>query len=244
MLQQLQIQLGDSPKKCILGGGFYRNGKPTRNLHKHNYGEIHVLAKGSAVLEVEMKQLQLQAGDVVLIPEGLLHMFTAASEDVQHTAFLVESHTRQLQKHSQPTALLELFMEQISRAEATGNMTRVAAYISLLCSDFFPETAVKAEAITDHAFLIHNYFSRHYSQDASLEELAQQLHFSQRQTARLVQQYTGKPFKQAIIDYRMSVAHHLAQTTDLSLAQIAPMVGYSSYNGFWKAYTQYQEEKA
>ena len=242
MLQQLQISLGGSPKKCILGAGFYRNGKPTRNLHKHNYAEVHVLAKGTAVLEVETRQMELVAGDVVLIPADLLHVFAASSEDVQHTAFLVESHAGELQKHSQPVALLELFMEQISRAETTGNMTKVAAYISLLCSDFFPEASVNAEAITDHAFLIHNYFSRHYSQDASLEELAQQLHFSQRQTARLVQQYTGKPFKQAIIDYRMAIAQHLARTTDLSLAQIAPMVGYSSYNGFWKAYTRYTEE--
>jgi len=242
MIQQLQITLGSTTKKCILGNGFYRNGKPTRNLHKHNYGEIHVLAKGAAVLEVENQKLALTAGDVVLIPEGLLHAFSDTSADVQHTAFLVESHGAALQKHPQPTALLELFMAQIAQAETSGNMTRVAAYISLLCSDFFPEATVKAETITDHAFLIHNYFSRHYNQEASLEELAQQLHFSQRQTARLVQQYTGMPFKQALIAYRMAIAHHLAQTTELSLAQIAPMVGYNSYNGFWKAYTQYLEQ--
>lgn len=243
MFQQIEIFVGSTRKKCVMGRGFYAHTTPTKTLHSHNYPEIHVVAKGTAVLLLDGKPVELKAGDVLLIPEKTFHMYTACSEDVEHTAFMVESHAPEVCRDQQPVELLAFFMDEIKKCEQTGNMTLAVPYLSLLCGKFFPEDAVKPQTVTDPAYIIHNYISRHYDQEPNIEALAQQLHFSARQTARLVQQYTGMPFKKAVLTYRMTVAQHLAEHTDLTLTQIAQKVGYSTYNGFWKAYTRHCEEK-
>lgn len=243
LFQQIEIPLGAARKKCVLGRGFYVQTTPTRTLHTHNYAEIHVVAKGNLVLLLDGTPVQLTAGDVVLIPENTFHMYTAHSDDAEHTAFLVESTVPQTVRQRQPVALLAFFMEAVRSCEKTGDMTPVVPYLSLLCGIFFPEEGVKAQTVTDHAFVIHSYISRHYDREPSVEELAGRLHFSPRQTARLVRQHTGMSFKEAVLSYRMAVARHLAEHTDLPLAKIAQKVGYSTYNGFWKAYTRYCREK-
>lgn len=242
LFRQFEIPVGAARKTCVLGRGFYGHTAPTRTLHTHNYAEIHVIAKGSVKLLLGGTTLQLQAGDVVLVPENTFHMYTDYSPDAAHTAFLVECHAREAHTHRQPTELLLHFLEAIRESEKTGNMASVAPYLSLLCGAFFPEETATTQPVTDHAFIIHNYISRHYAQEPNVEELARRLHFSPRQTARLVQQHTGMTFKNAVLTYRMAVARHLAENTDLSLAQIAQQVGYRTYNGFWKAYTRYCQE--
>ena len=77
-----------------------------------------------------------------------------------------------------------------------------------------------------------------YNKSVSLADLAAELHYSEKQTARLVQKHTGRTFKQAVVDYRVSVARQLERTTDLPLSEIAKQVGYNSYNGFWRSYRQ------
>lgn len=242
LFRQMEISVGAARKKCVLGRGFYVRTTPTGTLHTHNYAEIHVVAKGTAVLLLDGKPIDLKAGDVVLIPEKTFHMYTAYSEDVEHTAFMVESNAREIARDRKPVELLAFFMDEIKKCEKTGDMTMVAPYLSLLCGKFFPEDAVKTQAITDHGYIIHNYISRHYDKEPNMEELAEQLHFSPRQTARLVLQHTGMPFKKAVLTYRMKVAQHLAENTDLTLSEIAQKIGYSTYNGFWKAYTRHCEE--
>ena len=70
----------------------------------------------------------------------------------------------------------------------------------------------------------------------TIADLARQLHFSEKHTARLVLKHTGQTFTQALTAQRMTIARHLAATTDMSLGDISRYVGYRSYSGFWKAY--------
>lgn len=243
MRDELKVRIGTSDKKCILGNGFYSSFMPTVNLHKHNYAEIHVIAKGNARLKFENSGISLTAGDVFIIPENRIHAFESYSEDILHTAFLIESKKEELQFQRIPEELLNLFFAEIKSCERSKNYAKVSAYISLICCDFFAEDGLTPREVTDHAFLINNFFSMNYTKEVSLSDLAEELHFSEKQTERLVLSHTGTTFKKALIAYRMTMAKHLADTTELSFADIAEKVGYSSYNGFWKAYTKYYGTK-
>ena len=77
MFQQIEIFVGSTRKKCVMGRGFYAHTTPTKTLHSHNYPEIHVVAKGTAVLLLDGDPVELKAGDVLLIPEKTFHMYTA-----------------------------------------------------------------------------------------------------------------------------------------------------------------------
>ena len=81
---------------------------------------------------------------------------------------------------------------------------------------------------------IHSHFN-----DVHLCDLARYLHLSERQSERAVIEYTGKTFRDALVEMRMNTAEHLHKTTDMSLTEISQYVGYKSYNGFWKAMKKY-----
>ncbi|MBQ4116557.1 MAG: AraC family transcriptional regulator [Clostridia bacterium] len=238
MKDELKIRIGNAEKKCILGNGFYSSAMPTHNLHKHNYAEIHIIAGGNACFKYENDTVSLSEGDIFIVPENKLHAFESYDENILHTAFLIESNCEKMLIKRQPKELLSFFFNEIVECEKTRNYAKISAYISLICCDFFPESSLEAQKITDHAFIINNFFSMNYTKDSNLSDLAAELHFSKKQTERLVLNHTGTTFKKAMIAYRMSMAKHLADTTDLSFADIAKRVGYNSYNGFWKAYSK------
>lgn len=242
MRDEIIVKIGNQEKKCILGNGFYSASAPTPNLHKHNYAEIHIVAKGSVSLRCDTRCINISSGSVFLIPENTLHVFESYDKELLHTAFLIESKADSFKLRDMPQELLALFLEEIKRCEETNDYSKISAYISLICCDLFPECALSAQKVTDHAFLINNFFSMNYTKDVSLSDLAAELHFSEKQTERLVLYHTGTTFKKAMIEYRMSIAKHLCDTTDLSFSEIAEKVGYNSYNGFRKAYAKYCEK--
>lgn len=239
MRDEIIVKIGKQEKKCILGNGFYSSTVPTPNLHKHNYAEIHVVAKGDICLRYDTQRIDIQSGSVFLIPENKLHVFERYTEGLVHTAFLIESKNNDFKCLSLPPQLLECFFNEIEACEKHGDYAKISAYISIICCDLFPESRLSSQRVTDHAFLINNFFSMNYTKDVSLSDLAAELHFSEKQTERLVLSHTGTTFKKAMVAYRMSIADHLAETTDLSFAEIAEKVGYNSYNGFRKAYSKY-----
>ena len=103
----------------------------------------------------------------------------------------------------------------------------------------FPELSAPVTPMMDTAFIIHEFFSRGYNLDLRLSDLAELLHLSEKQTARLVEIHTGKTFKQALIAQRMNNARHLIALGEMSFAEIGEQLGYQSYAGFYKAYFKY-----
>ena len=68
-----------------------------------------------------------------------------------------------------------------------------------------------------------------------MRDIANYLHLSERQSERLIIDYTGHSFRDELVATRMNMAKILFSTTDMSLSEISQYVGYKSYNGFWKA---------
>jgi len=92
--------------------------------------------------------------------------------------------------------------------------------------------------------LIDAYFSTDYfhglhtaSKEARGEEaLAEALHLSRRQLARVLQQHYGMNFRQKLISARMDRAAWLLRTSDKRCDEIATLVGYSSESAFYQAF--------
>ena len=87
----------------------------------------------------------------------------------------------------------------------------------------------------DYKHEIGHFFDKRHNENVEVKHLANELHLSEMQTQRLVKKYTGMTFGENLRSYRMNVANYLAETTDMSLEEIAREVGYASYSGFWKA---------
>ena len=105
----------------------------------------------------------------------------------------------------------------------------------MFLSYFSANERLEAKEVTDYGFLIHEFFSIHYNEDIHLRDIANYLHLAERQSERLIIDYTGHSFRDELVATRMNMAKILFSTTDMSLSEISQYVGYKSYNGFWKA---------
>ncbi|MFD2117271.1 helix-turn-helix domain-containing protein [Paenibacillus yanchengensis] len=65
-----------------------------------------------------------------------------------------------------------------------------------------------------------------------MEQLALKLHFSVKQTYRVIQQLYGKSFKEIVKDYKMERANELLKSTSLTLYQISDILGYNELDIF------------
>ena len=84
--------------------------------------------------------------------------------------------------------------------------------------------------------LIDDFFELHMAEPGGAEKLAQQLHLSRRQLARVLQKTYGMGFREKLIRARMDRASWLLRNTDYPISRIVTEVGYSSEPAFFAAF--------
>lgn len=73
-------------------------------------------------------------------------------------------------------------------------------------------------------------------QTIELDDLAQMLHLSHRQTQRFLQEHYGMTFSQKRAEARMAAAAQMLVNTDMTISEIAEKVGFSSGEHFSNAF--------
>lgn len=81
-----------------------------------------------------------------------------------------------------------------------------------------------------------NYIQEHYSEDITNKSIGQYFNYHPNYLNKQILSYTGKSLYQYILSYRIARAIDLISTTDLSIAEIAEMVGFSSSSHFCKMF--------
>ena len=87
---------------------------------------------------------------------------------------------------------------------------------------------------------IEKYFADNLQDDKLLDSLAEYIHLSRRQTERLIKNYFGVTFREKLIMTRIETAKDLLIGSELSIDDIAYMVGYSSRPSFSTSFKNYE----
>ena len=239
MNNEFIININGLETKVYMQTGFFEHKDLCYPLHKHIFVEMHIYLSGTAVMRCDNKDIPLQEGDVLFIPADMLHKYQAFEEDSKRISFLLDcgSHCKAPNKIAMPKALLSLLCKEIQDYALTGRDSKLKALLSYVCSDFLASQTDKAKIpITNRELIIEEFFAKKYNLNVTLEDLANELMLSQKQTEREVKRITGNTFVGELSKRKLNAAVMLSQTTNLSLAQISKLVGYSSYCGFYKAY--------
>ncbi len=83
------------------------------------------------------------------------------------------------------------------------------------------------------------YMRKHYTENISLQSMAEDLHYSPRQCQRLLYDSMGMSFSELLLDMRMTHAKELLRSTDETMEEIAEHSGFRS----GKAFTRQFKEK-
>lgn len=234
-----EIKIGKETRKLFLQDGFFRDTILFGNLHSHKYTEILTVVGGNTKYLIGNEVYDICDGECLAIPAGVLHYCTYADSDVLHSSFQVDLTVTSFRKCRVPEGIIPIFLKESKRPIQDVNRLKISGYIQIIIAELFPEFAMRVDPMMDTAFIIHEFFSRGYNLDLKLSDLAEQLHLSEKQSARLVEIHMGKTFKQALIAQRMNIAKHLIAIGEMSFSEIGEHLGYKSYGGFYKAYTKY-----
>lgn len=240
----IHTTLCGEPIELMLDRGFFEHNVRYSSVHKHRYAEVHILASGSATYNIDDVKYTLVGGSAMIIPSGAYHSCDIASADARHCSFIINTDVKDtLFSDISPFAASEL-LDEIDLSAQSGNYIRTLGYISLIFSQIYSERAcVSVQNNRDDDFIIDNYIEKNYASSPSIAALAKELNRSVKQSARLVQKYTGCSFREAVTKRRMAQAKILMDSGKMSKEQISERVGYSSYSGFYKAYKKFSPDE-
>ncbi len=239
MCKELDISVGTKVVKAFLQCGFYPETPTTKRMHKHNYDEIHIVVGGKIAFKIGEEDHIVEDGTLFAVPRGVYHFCVEKDETSVHTAFQIDYGVGNFISCKMNKGTIYDFLSEIGNSRKSGDYSKIAAYISLVCSYLCNKDFSGARKIADYGFLIREFFQTQYSKEVKLADLARVLNVSERQAERLVVEYIGRTFRDEVAFTRISIAKHLMSYTKMSLNDIATNVGYHSYAGFWKALKKY-----
>ena len=197
--------------------------------HSHRYPEVHIFLSGAGEYAVGGQIYRLSAGDVILIPAGILHE-TACTQGARVAAFECDLSADRVCTLKLPPPILE----ELDAGAAQG----IGALVPALCYLFARLAGGALYTVSqngDYGYLIDAYIEKNYHRPVRLSELAAALCLSERQTQRVIRELTGGTFSEMLTAYRLTVAKQLASTTEMSRTAIAAYVGFTTYSGFRRA---------
>ena len=237
MNREFTIDINGKETNVYMQIGFFSHEDMSYPLHTHIFAEMHIFLNGSAVLKCDNDNISIKEGDVLIVPADMPHQYYSIEKNAKRITFLIERNCNTICKMSVLKPLLALLCDEIQDYVLSGRCCKLKALLSYICSDFFvEETTCSAIPITNRKLIIEEFFSKKYNSDVSLDDLAKELMLSKKQTAREVKKFTGNTFVGELSKRKINAAVILSRTTNLPLAKISEIVGYSSYSGFYKAY--------
>lgn len=108
----------------------------------------------------------------------------------------------------------------------------------LICGNSVP-TNREEQGLAENdqrAYVIEDYFNHYYMEDISLKKLSALLCLGEKQTNRMIQKTFGESFRERLSKMRLKAAEKLLTESDMDVKNIAEIVGYQSYNGFYLAF--------
>lgn len=84
--------------------------------------------------------------------------------------------------------------------------------------------------------MIEDYMAENYSQDVTLEQLAEYLHFNVNYTSSLFKRIFGKTFISYLTDIRMERAKELLSSSNFKVYEIARQIGYDDEHYFQRVF--------
>ena len=218
--------------------------------HYHNMFEIYFITAGNCTYFIDNKSYRIMAGDIVLIPEGIIHN-TKYINSV-HSRILINCPRRfipssvlpllssMLYLYRNPTIFDEV-LEILKKIEHEyynpDSMTDelLCCYTQTLFFLLAKNINTCSEVIAGNEYIEHaiDYLQKHFTSEVTLSSIAKMYSVSPEHFSRMFKKETGFGFNKYVNLLRLQKAETmLKQAPDESVSKIASDCGFSDSNYF------------
>lgn len=231
--------------------------------HFHSTYEVHIPVVGTEHIIVQDKDICVHPGEVCIIPPNTVHV-VLPNEGNFCTGFRFDfSKTDEVKNTA--ISLFKKAFSNLKEAIIIQKCPIYRKYISVVIENF--SSPIPQFVNADLLFLslyeialhignkiavydkksknsdihlsdtIEEFLNEHYTQKILLEELAQHLNFSKRQTERIIARLFGMTFCELVNKKRLLVSKLLLKNTDLPIQSISQRVGFDNHHYFYRKFT-------
>lgn len=227
-----------------LAFGHYRRAVGHHMHREHHNDDLLILCtEGEAFLSIEDEPCVVRAGDLVLIPAGASHRYTAAPENPwtihwvhyagplaedfrQHMGFTDGVHVLHLGR--QPRLLVDFngLLSVRQTGFRTPGLVHVANRLRQLLAAIPLSMGESGQSQQPDLDVIHNFMREHLDERVSLGQLADLTGLSATHFATRYRELTGVSPIQHFLHLKVEQACQMLDTTDHSFTQISSQLGY------------------
>lgn len=226
------------------------NGKYTRKKHYHNLFEVYYLTGGECRYFIDNKTYQLMPGDILLIPEGVIH--NSEYDNTVHSRMLINCSHKFIPASVRP--LLAQMLHIYRNPSITDEVNRIFRLIEAEYTrpDGFSEDVLSCYTHMLFILLARNmdnrvitntgnacieqavdYIKENFTSNITLPDMAKMFYVSSEHFSRLFKKETGFNFSEYVNLLRLQKAETmLKKQQNASVAEIASECGFNDSNYF------------
>lgn len=220
-----------------------------RMHHYHNYYELYFLREGSCSYFIDDKSYDIKAGDLVLIPSGVIHK---TKYDGVYTRKLINFSRHYIPKSAIPAVssityvyrndnivpeINEIFekIEEECKKEDEHTPDALKSYTQLLFiliarNDNMADHSAPGNPFVESAI---KYIQRNYANDITLSSIAKMQSVSPEHLSRSFKKETGFGFNEYVTLVRLQRAERLlSENPNISVSEVAYSCGFNDSNYF------------
>lgn len=216
--------------------------------HFHDGFEIYYLVKGEVRYFIDNKIFELSAGDIILIPPNTLHK-TNITSDIPVERLLIDFTSHFFKKNDNDPLfsgfnsflvenpqkyvkiLTDIENEFLSKAPQYEDMIKSLLTIFLI-SQSRSSTTSKNDSASPFIERIINYINENYSENISLNSLADKFSISKNYLSKLFKSKTGFGINEYLNIIRVKKAVHLIISTNYPMSKVSSLCGFNDSNYF------------
>lgn len=220
--------------------------------HTHHYAELFYIVGGDGQFRIEDKLYPVKADQMVIVNPNVIH--TEVSYNAHPLEYIVlgidglelamsgqqESRYRILDYRGGGDILTCLrHILQETQGAQPGYETICQAYMEILILRLMRSirfTATASHTANSPCASVRHYIDAHYKEPLSLDLLAEEAHVNKFYLAHIFKEEYGMAPIQYMISRRIEESRYLLQETDMSISQIAQILGFSSANYFSQSF--------
>ena len=222
--------------------------------HYHDSFELYYLQKGTCWYFIDRKSYHLTAGDIALIPAGVIHktsyetptssrvVFNCADSLIPQSVRAVIHRIPYFARDDATAPAVEALIEQIQSEYNDPDSYSMDA-IRLKVGELFlliaresakPHEEKQESPLVEKAA---NYIRKHYMEAMTLQDAAKYCYVSREHLSRIFKKETGFGFNEYLSIYRLKKAKTmLMENPKIKISQAALSCGFSDSNYFSKQY--------
>lgn len=230
---------------------------PSVSHHYHNYYEFYFLTSGTCRYLIGNTTYDLLAGDIVIIPKGIIHKTAYDSPTYQRKLICCSSHFM-------PSAIIDLLFSMPNIYRNSETATTIQHYLKMIEGEYQSQLPFREEVLTHYFQLllltlvrglshatsvtkantqiseILDYLKKNYKNSCDLNQIASQFSISSEHLSRIFKKETGMNFSEYRTILRLQEAERLLKNnSSLTIVEVALESGFNDSNYFSQKFKEF-----